>query len=488
MSLFHKAPARPALMTEMPCAQRRVGVLAPIFSLPSGDFGDSAFAFIDFLARSDTTVWQVLPLGPPLIDGSPYQCASSFAINPAFLSRVRLSGDPGFAARANLEDRLKGRHLKWDTKSAFKRFQDIARHWLPDYALFMAIKTQMGGAPWMNWPHSLRDRDPDALETFAKIQDELIQDIVFEQFLLDRQWQEIVQAAHQQGILIYGDLPIFVAGDSADVWANRDQFLLDEAGEPTVVAGVPPDYFSATGQRWGNPLFDWDRMAADGFSWWRARFRRHVALFDWVRIDHFRGLAAYWSIPASCDTAMDGQWVPAPGAALLAALREDMDGRLPVIAEDLGVITEDVTQLRKAFGLPGMKILQFAFDSDEENPYLPENHEVDSVVCTGTHDNDTTLGWWLGLDAAARARVRTVLHEMGLSDDERMPDALIHAAYMSIAQLVVVPIADWLGCDSTGRINTPGTSSGNWTWSFSASDLTDDLAARMAALAEANRR
>ncbi|MDA3876152.1 MAG: 4-alpha-glucanotransferase [Halothiobacillus sp.] len=488
MNIFRKVSPPPVPKKEMPCVQRRAGVLAPIFSLPCGDFGDSAFAFIDFLVRSDTTIWQVLPLSPPLMDGSPYQCASSFAINPAFLSHDRLLGDLGFAARASLEDRLKGRHLKCDVKSALKQFQEKERHWLPDYALFMAIKEQMGGGSWMTWPPSLRDRDSRALETFSKVHDDLIQDIVFEQFLLDRQWLEIVRAAHQQGVLLYGDLPIFVAGDSADVWANRDQFLLDSAGQPTVVAGVPPDYFSATGQRWGNPLFDWPKMEADGFSWWRARLKRQVDLFDWVRIDHFRGLAAYWSIPAECDTAMEGQWVPAPGAALLAALREDMDGRLPVIAEDLGVITEDVTQLRKDFGLPGMKILQFAFDSDDENPYLPANHEVDSVVCTGTHDNDTTLGWWLSLDASAQVRVREVLHELGLSDEERMPDALIRAAYMSIAQLVVIPIADWLGCDSSGRINTPGTATGNWIWQFSSSDLTDELAVRMAALGEENRR
>ncbi|ANJ68207.1 hypothetical protein A9404_01255 [Halothiobacillus diazotrophicus] len=472
----------------MPCARRRAGVLAPIFSLPSGDFGESALAFIDFLARSGITVWQVLPLGPPLLDGSPYQCASSFAINPGFLSRAHLLADAGFSKRADLQDRLKGRHQTREMKSAFKRFEEKNRHWLSDYALFVAIKHQLGGASWMAWPHSLRDRDSAALETFEKIHADLIQDIAFEQFLLDRQWQAIVDAAHERGILIYGDLPIFVAGDSADVWANRDQFFLDEHGQPTVVAGVPPDYFSETGQRWGNPLFDWDRMAADGFSWWRARFRRHVALFDWVRIDHFRGLAAYWSIPAACDTAMDGQWVPAPGDALLSALRDEMDGHLPVIAEDLGVITEDVVALRKTFGLPGMKILQFAFDSDEENPYLPENHELDSVVCTGTHDNDTTLGWWQSLDTPARARVWSVLKKLGVPDTEPMPDALIHTAYMSIAQLVVVPIADWLGCDTSGRINTPGTTVDNWRWSFSESDLTDELAARMTALAKTYRR
>lgn len=488
MSLFRKKPAEGAVPIEMPCAQRRAGVLAPIFSLPTADFGDSAFTWIEFLARGDVTVWQVLPLGPPLLDGSPYQCASSFAINPDYLSRARLSVDPGFAVRTSLEDRLKGRHLTRATKLAFRRFEEKSAHWLPDYALFTAIKREMGGASWMTWPHSLRDRDAKALDTFAKIQAELIHEIAFEQFLLDRQWQEIVRAAHRHGILIYGDLPIFVAGDSADVWANRDQFLLDSEGRPTVVAGVPPDYFSSTGQRWGNPLFDWQQMTADGFSWWRARFKRHVDLFDWVRIDHFRGLAAYWSIPADCETAMEGQWVPAPGAALLGELREDMDGRLPVIAEDLGVITEDVTQLRKDFGLPGMKILQFAFDGDDENPYLPDNHEADSVVCTGTHDNDTTLGWWQGLDAATRDRVREVLRAQGIPAEERIPDALIRSAYMSGAQLAVIPIADWLGCDASGRINTPGTTVGNWVWQFASDDLTDALAARMAALAEANRR
>lgn len=475
-------------MREMPCAQRRAGVLAPVFSLPTADFGFSADAFLAFMARSDLTVWQILPLGPPLMDGSPYQCASSFAINPAFLSHERLRADQAFSASSSVPDRLAGRGGNADIKAALAQFKKQEAHWLNDYALFVAIKARCDHQPWQAWPAALRDREPDALKAFSVANRRLIREIVFEQFLLHRQWQAIVSAAHRLGIIIYGDLPIFVAGDSADVWANRTQFLLNADGSPMVVAGVPPDYFSETGQRWGNPLFDWEKMQSDGFSWWRARFKRHVDLFDWVRIDHFRGLAAYWSIPAACDTAMDGQWVPAPGAALLSALREDRDGRLPVIAEDLGVITDDVTQLRKAFDLPGMKILQFAFGPEADNPYLPAHHELDSVVCTGTHDNDTTLGWWLGLEAEDRVRVQTVLAQQGIAAEARMPDALIELAFASVAQLVVIPMADWLGCDSSGRINTPGTTTGNWTWQFSATDLTDALAERIAALAESYQR
>ncbi len=461
---------------ELPCAKRRAGILVSVFSLPNADFGFAVDVFLDFMQQSGLTVWQVLPLGPPLMDGSPYQCSSSFALNPAFLSTAVLQADEGFAAQFSVADRKKGPGLTGELQQAWLLFQQSEAHWLDDYALFMAIKSSEHSVQWVEWQPSLRDRVPEALSNFADLHADLLFKIKFEQFLLQRQWQRIVDLAQRRDILIYGDLPIFVAGDSADVWANRSLFQLDERGLPLAVAGVPPDYFSMTGQRWGNPLFNWQKMQSDGFIWWRARFKRHVALFDWVRIDHFRGLAAYWSIPAACDTAIDGAWVNAPGYALLEALAHDCDNTLPVIAEDLGVITDDVVALRKAFSLPGMLILQFAFDSDELNPYLPANHEPDSVVYTGTHDNDTTLGWWLGLNEAEKHHVQEILNQqLSIPMDEPMPRALIYAAMASSSQLAVIPMADWLNCDSRGRINTPGTLSGNWLWQFSSDVLTDEL-------------
>jgi 4-alpha-glucanotransferase len=470
-------------LPEMPCALRRAGVLAPVFSLPSGDFGPSVDQFLAFMNQSRLTVWQVLPLGPPLMDGSPYQCASSFAINPAFLSDALLLNSDDFDPVTPIFERRVGRGALPSLFAEFEQFRRASSNWLDDYALFMVIKSHEQGRSWLEWRPAWRDRDPAALEAFARAHANAVQAIKFEQFLLDRQWRRIVTKAHELGILIYGDLPIFVAGDSADVWANRAFFQLDERGLPAEVAGVPPDYFSATGQRWGNPLFDWFRMATDGFSWWKQRMARHIDMFDWVRIDHFRGLAAYWSIPAHCDTAIDGRWVEAPGAALLTALSEAFGGDLPIIAEDLGVITEDVTALRKAFGLPGMLILQFAFDSDDDNPYLPANHQADSVVYTGTHDNDTTLGWWQSLSPYAQAHVYDVLEQqLNLSRSERMPMALIRAAMASVARLAVIPMADWLGCDSSGRINTPGTPTGNWTWQFERAAMSAELSQRIRAL------
>lgn len=467
---------------ELPCVRRRAGVLLPVFSLPSGRFGAEAVQFIEYIAAAGLTVWQVLPLGPTLSDGSPYQCSSSFALNPAFLDEAGLLADSAFASGTSLAERRRGLGASAVLRQEFAEFQADSP-WLAGYAEFIVLKQQHAQAAWWQWPAVWRDRDPEALRTLASLHAEDLLAVAFEQFILDRQWRDLVSTAHTHGVLIYGDLPIFVAGDSADVWLNRAEFQLNSDGLPTVVAGVPPDYFSATGQRWGNPLFDWSVMAANDFAWWRARMARHRALFDWVRIDHFRGLAAYWSIPASSETAIDGEWIEAPGAALLAVLREDAGGALPVIAEDLGVITEDVVALREDYALPGMRILQFAFDSDELNPYLPENHTVDSVVYTGTHDNDTTLGWWLGLTDEQQARVRAVLQT-----EAPMPDALIDAALASVAGLAVIPLADFLGLDGAGRINTPGTTQGNWRWRYEAASLTPALQADIAARVTASGR
>jgi len=462
---------------EAPCAVRRAGILLPVFSLPGGGFGDGAIRWLDFMEQSGQTVWQILPLGPTMGDGSPYNSNSSNALNPDFLCMDWLAADKGFRADTPPERRRLGDGANPEHIAAFETFLEQEDHWLPDYALFMAIKAVEGQRQWHDWPVGLRDRTPDELARFRRLFHDQIRSIAFEQFLLDRQWRSIVDEAHRRGILIYGDMPIFVALDSADVWANREQFQLDETGAPIAVAGVPPDYFSETGQRWGNPLFDWPAMQADGFAWWQARFARQREMYDWVRIDHFRGLEAYWRIPADSPTALAGEWVEAPGEAMLMALKGQSGGVLPVIAEDLGVITPQVTALRQSFDLPGMLIMQFAFDGSAENPYQPEQHHRDAVVYTGTHDNDTTMGWWQTLDDNARQWVRYILaQQQGIPEDMPMPEALIRSTLESRAGLAIVPFADWLHCDSRCRINVPGTIEGNWHWQVRVTDFSPELA------------
>ncbi|MFO7581116.1 4-alpha-glucanotransferase [Guyparkeria sp.] len=468
------------LPCEAPASVRRAGLLLPVFSLPRPGFGADARSVIRFLERAGLTVWQVLPLGPTHADGSPYQCLSSFALNPVFLDLEDLEHDASFRNGVPAEARRQGAGASGPLLEAFEAFARAESGWLDDYALFMAIKAEQGGDDWTGWPAPLRDRDPEALQRFRQAHEKALQRIAFEQFLLDRQWQSVRREASDHGIRLFGDLPIFVAGDSADVWANRDQFRLDGNGQPQVVAGVPPDYFSETGQRWGNPLFDYERMENDGFSWWKMRFARHLEIYDWVRIDHFRGLEAYWEIDAAAETASDGRWVPAPGDAILATLESTADGHLPLVAEDLGVITPEVTALRERFGLPGMKILQFAFDGGDDNPYRPSCHEPLSVVYTGTHDNDTTLGWWRGLDEGKRHQVRSVLaDEQGIDPTMQMPDALVESALASRSGLAVIPAADFLRLGSEARINVPGTTEGNWRWQLAEDALTDALADRI---------
>ena len=362
----------------------------------------------------------------------------------------------------------------------FEAFCEANRVWLDDYARFVVIKAEQGGASWTDWPAALRDRDAQALSAFDAAHADKLRAVMVEQHGAAVHWQGIRAEAAARGIQLFGDMPIFVAHDSADVWAHRELFLLDDEGHPAVVAGVPPDYFSETGQRWGNPHYNWAVMAADGFAWWRARLAAHFEWFDLVRIDHFRGLAAAWVIPASEPTAIHGHWVPTPGAALLQAVVDEM-GELPLVAEDLGVITPDVVALRHQFGLPGMSVLQFAFDHHADNPHKPGNVTVDTVYYTGTHDNDTVLGWWRTLPEHERHQV---LVQLGVSDsaavtDDVLADAMIATVLQSRAGLAVLPLQDLLHLGSEARMNTPGTDNGNWTWRFEWNDLPANLAPRL---------
>ncbi|WP_324779112.1 4-alpha-glucanotransferase [Thiobacillus sedimenti] len=429
---------------------RCAGILLHPTSLPSCAREDVE-RWLAFLQAAGIGVWQMLPLGIPLTGLSPYQCASAFAVNPALF--------PG--ARADMR--------------GFVGWCRAQRHWLDDYARFIVIKHLQGGAPWTDWPQALRDRDPAKLAEFDIRHADRLYDVKAEQYRTAMQGRAIRTAAAARGIRLFGDMPIFVAHDSADVWAQRHLFLLDPEGHPTVVAGVPPDYFSETGQRWGNPHYDWDAMQADGFAWWRARLRAHFEWFDLVRIDHFRGLVAAWAIPADEATAVHGRWVEAPGAALLQAIADEL-GDLALVAEDLGIITPDVTALRHRFGLPGMAVLQFAFDAHADNPHKPDNVHVDSVYYTGTHDNDTTLGWWRTLPEPAR---NEVMRQLGVSDPDAVPDAMIGVVLESRAALAVLPLQDVLRLGSEARMNTPGTENGNWTWRFEWDALAPDVAPRL---------
>ncbi|HEX2895076.1 MAG TPA: 4-alpha-glucanotransferase [Marmoricola sp.] len=466
-----------------PLDTRRAGVLLHVTSLPpsagtsgpaSGDLGEEAYRFVDFLAEAGCSVWQVLPLVPPHDDdGSPYNARSSMAGSPGLISRRRQE-EQGLTDPEALDP---------EQRAAYEAWCEDHTEWLQPYVEFTALGELVGQAPWPAWEPGLRDRDPqrvaEALEPLA----DRLEALRFEQWVFAVQWDALRSYAAARGVLLFGDLPIFVSLDSADVWASRDLFQLDENGQPITVTGCPPDYFAADGQRWNNPHYDWDAMAADGFGWWRRRIARQRELFDLVRIDHFRGFEAAWHVPVAAPTARDGWWVAGPGDAVLGAL-VDTAGPGTLVAEDLGQITPEVEQLRLRFGLPGMKILQFAFDGSPDNPYLPGHHGEQSVVYTGTHDNDTTVGWWEQLDDRTRDYVRSVL----IDPEEPMPWALIRLALASTARLAVVPAQDLLGLGSESRMNVPGTDEGNWSWQATPGVFDAGLAARVQALVAAADR
>lgn len=464
--------------------RRRAGVLLHPTSLPGnngiGDLGDAAHRFVEFLAAAGFSVWQVLPLGPTHTDRSPYQSYSAHAGNPLLIdlqplkdqdlltaSELASSGDAA-AARARCLALAAERFFARESgeRDAYERFVGDEAHWLEDFALFHALRTENGKKPWWEWPAPLRDRRPPALEKARKRLAATVRQQRFEQFLFFTQWQALHDHARDCGVKLFGDMPIFVAHDSAEVWVQPDLFLLEPDGRPRWVAGVPPDYFSEDGQRWGNPLYDWERMAGDGFAWWHERLATQLRQCDLLRIDHFRGFQACWQIPGDSSTARDGHWVEVPGEALFEDLQREFDP-LPLVAEDLGFITPEVHALRRRFGLPGMKVLQFAFDGDARNPYLPHNHVRNGVVYTGTHDNDTTRGWFDDLDGTAQEGVAEYLGQPG----ETMPWPLIRAAWRSVARLAVVPLQDLLGLGSDQRMNTPGSTKGNWRWVFQQRQL-----------------
>jgi 4-alpha-glucanotransferase len=472
--------------------RRRAGALLHVTSLPGpgscGDLGPEARRFVEFLAGSGFSVWQMLPVGPTGSDGSPYQTTSVHAGNPRLISLagVRKHGwlaeDTLDEAHASDAGKRVALSRSWNVfldrasdedREALAAFVDENSYWLDDYALFAALRMEAGKG-WWEWPQTLRDRDPEALaQARARLAD-AIDHMKYEQFLFFRQWLDLKAYANARGILLFGDMPIFVAHDSAEVWARPEDFDLTPDAEPRVVAGVPPDYFSETGQRWGNPLYRWKQMRADGFAFWIDRMRTQLKLFDMVRIDHFRGFESYWEIPSEEEYAINGSWVRADGDALFNRLHE-VFGPLPLVAEDLGIITPEVDRLRKRHGLPGMKVLQFAFSGDANNPYLPFRHSRDSVVYTGTHDNDTTLGWYLSLDDGTRQYVDEYLGR----SKEPMPWPLVRAALGSRSALAILPMQDILGLDGHHRMNLPGTTEGNWTWRFSWDLVEHDLVERL---------
>jgi 4-alpha-glucanotransferase len=496
-------------------AERRSGILLHPTSLPGpygiGELGTGAHDFVDFLAEAKQSVWQVLPLGPTGHGDSPYQSLSAFAGNPLLISPERLV-DQGLLALQDLAvapassaasaDFAAAKAFKRGVistaytafqasaspadRSAFSEFCHDHARWLDDFALFSALKQSHEGAPWTAWPRPLASRQPRALEEARFRLAEPIARARFAQFLFFSQWSAVRLYARSRGIDLMGDVPLFVAHDSADVWARPDLFELDEGGLPTVVAGVPPDYFSRTGQCWGNPIYRWDAMADDGFRWWVRRFETLLALVDCVRLDHFRGFESYWRIPGGETTAVNGTWAPGPGSALFDVLRRELGG-LPFVAEDLGVITPEVAALRDSLGLPGMAVLQFAFGTDGgPSTFLPHNWTRNLVAYTGTHDNDTTVGWWTAAEAGATQTVEAATRERAFAarylatDGREIHWDFIRAALASVAETVIVPLQDVLGLGNEARMNFPGQAEGNWRWRLQNGVLDAQVRSRLA--------
>ena len=479
---------------------RKAGVLAHPTSFPSpfgiGDLGDSAYRFIDFLEASGQTLWQVLPVGPTGYGDSPYQSFSSFAGQPLIISPQKLY-EMGLLEEGDIKD-----VPDWDPKAidygpviiykngllkkafetfektkeetltkAYRSFCTKERKWLGDYALFMAAKDHHGGVVWTEWDKEIAFPTEATKKKWNKKLAKQIKYYKFIQFLFYRQWFDLKAYANDKNIQVIGDTPIFVAFDSTDVWANKELFYLDSKGYPTIVAGVPPDYFSATGQLWGNPLYKWEVHQADGFKWWINKVEGALKIVDILRIDHFRGFEAYWAVEYGAPNAIEGEWCKAPGMALFKAIQEDLGHDIPIIAEDLGVITPEVEELRDTYGLPGMKILQFGFETVEENGFLPHHFVPNSVCYTGTHDNDTTLSWYGTITEESRDKIRRYLN----TDGNSIVWDMIRACYGSVSRMAIVPLQDLMYLGNESRMNTPGVAAGNWQWRYTEDMLSQDI-------------
>ena len=473
--------------------ERSSGILLHLSSLPGddgiGSMGKDAFQFIDFLAQTKQKIWQILPLGPVGYGNSPYQCYSAFAGNPMFIDIQQLVASRLISKQAIVFQQFKAKKVEFERveewkmvvfREAFVRFRkNFDRYkdeyytfmshnswWLDDYALFRSLKTKNGETVWNTWDKKLVVRDWQTIQEAFKQLHEEIDFHRFLQFMFFRQWYKLKAYANSKGVRIIGDIPLYVSMDSVDVWANQDIFHLDEDSKPINVGGVPPDYFSETGQLWGNPVFDWERVAERDFDWWLARVNFNLKMFDQVRVDHFRGLESFWAVPVEEETAIVGEWLPARGYDLFRKLREQ-HGTLNVIAEDLGVITPEVERLRDDFGLPGMKILQFAFSDDATNENLPHNYTSNFIVYTGTHDNDTSLGWFQSIDK----KERRFLHKYIAGSGKQFVENFIEETWKSAAHTAIIPMQDVLGLDASGRMNTPGIAAGNWDWRFTWSQI-----------------
>ena len=492
--------------------ERSSGLLLHITSLPSkggiGDLGPAAYHFANFLASAGQRIWQVLPLNPTGYGDSPYGALSAFAGNPQFVSlevladwgwieRERLSElsqdvgpvDFGEVTRAKLPLIFEAARnfLKNHKPEQWKRFETYcAAHdsWLKDYAAYAVLRRKFDFKLWTEWPKEFAYREPSAMASFAEEEKDAILVEQAIQFAFDEQWCHLRSYCAERHIKLLGDVAIFVSFDSADVWTHPDIFELHEDRSPIRVSGVPPDYFSATGQRWGNPLYRWDKLEAQGFDWWVARIKRAQETFDMIRLDHFRGFEAFWAIPGEDDTAVNGEWIKAPGQALFARLEKEL-GTLPFVAEDLGVITKEVDALRLSFAFPGMRILQFGFGNRGAHNYLPHRYEPNTVVYTGTHDNDTTRGWWE--NGASPAEKKAVEEYLSIGEDG-VVWSLIRAAATSVADVALFPVQDVLGLGSEARMNVPSAANGNWSWRMQADSLTLELAEKLAELAEVTDR
>jgi 4-alpha-glucanotransferase len=489
---------------------RLSGILLHVTSLPSyggiGDMGPAAYAFVDFLEASKQRLWQVLPLSPTGYGSSPYSALSAFAGNPLLISLEKLvdagwltadqiaglSGHNGPVdfARVNSEklpliEEAARNFLNQASGTDLNRYQEFLQRnisWLPDYSMFTVLRRRFGFSSWSEWPEAFAHRHDDAISSLRSgSADELAVEQVI-QFFFNEQWCALKNYCTERDIRILGDIAIFVSYDSADVWTNPDIFELDEKLLPICVSGVPPDYFSATGQRWGNPLYKWHTLAARGFDWWVARIRRSLALYDMIRLDHFRGFEACWSIPASEETAVKGIWVKVPGMALFERLKT-VFGELPFIAEDLGLITPEVDQLREHFHMPGMRVLQFGFSDRASHLHLPHKCVPNTVVYTGTHDNNTTLGWWIE-DTSPLERENVETYLQPIRHEGEIVWALMRAAARSVANICIFPLQDVLHLGSEARMNRPAASEGNWAWRFEEGDLHPDFATQLAALTE----